>query len=425
MKILHVNTRDGIDGASRGVYTLHQGLRQVGVDSQMLVARKYSQDPTVHLPTATYLSRVLHALRMWREKRPLAAYDMQGFFSPAAVSAHLQPALRRLNPDLIHLHWVNHGFVRPEDLPTWNRPLVWTLRDMWPLTGGCHSSGECDRYQVQCGRCPQLRSNSDDDISHIQWQRKQRVLRTTPLHFVTLSTWLADCLRASPLSKGHSIQVIPNAINSDVFAPQPKAQARAQLGLPADRKIVLFGATTVTDENKGYKHLIQAIQQLATEQLATEKNQLALHLATFGQGDISELHRLPIATTNLGYIRDNTQLAALYSAADVMVVPSAYESFGKTAAEALACGTPVVCFDSTGLKDIVEHQECGYRAQPFSSQDLAQGIAWVLADDVRHAALARRGRAKVIEEFSLTQVASQYKTLYTQVIQDRLSSVGS
>ena len=422
MKILHVNTRDGIDGASRGVYTLHQGLRQVGIDSQMLVARKYSQDPTVHLPTATLLSRVLHALRMWREKRPLAAYDVQGFFSPAAVSAHLQPALRRLNPDIIHLHWVNHGFVRPEDLPTWNRPLVWTLRDMWPLTGGCHYSGRCDRYRGQCGQCPDLASHSDDDISHTQWQRKQRVFRTTPIHFVTLSTWLADCLRASPLSEGHPVHVIPNAINLDVFAPQSKSQARVQLDLPADKKIILFGATTVTDENKGYKQLTQAVEQLATEQLSLEepeKGKRPLHIATFGQGDTSALDALPLSSTHLGYIHDQRKLAALYSAADVMVVPSAYESFGKTAAEALACGTPVVCFDSTGLRDIVEHQECGYRAQPFSSQDLAQGIAWVLADDTRHAALAHRGRAKVTQEFSLSRVSEQYKTLYTQVIQAR------
>jgi glycosyltransferase involved in cell wall biosynthesis len=127
--------------------------------------------------------------------------------------------------------------------------------------------------------------------------------------------------------------------------------------------------------------------------------------------------------THLGYISNDRTLAALYSAADVMVVPSLEEAFGKTAAEALACGTPVVSFDATGLKDIVEHQQCGYRATPYSSEDLANGIAWVLADEERHGALAHRGRAKVVEEFSLSRVAEQYKALYTQILQEQAQPV--
>lgn len=414
MRIVHISTRDSLAGAFRGAYTLHHALRQHGIDSQMLVARKYTQDPTVHLPTAALPARALHALRMVREIVALAPYPKRraGIFSPATVSANLQPALQRLAPDVIHLHWTAHGFVRPEDLPKWQRPLVWTLRDMWLMTGGCHLTEGCERYLIGCGSCPQLASTSPNDISHRLWQRKQKVFGTVPIHFITLSTWLAELLRASPLSQGHPIHVIPNAIQADVFVPQDKAKARTQLGLPLDKKILLFGAVAVDDKNKGFQFLREAIQQLASQD-----NPMPLHLATFGHGELTDLQSLAVSMTHLGYIDQNSKLATLYSAADVMVVPSMVESFGKTAAEALSCGTPVVSFDVTGLRDIVDHQHCGYRATAFDSKDLAQGITWILADDTRYQELSHNARAKVIDNFSVSRVAELHKNVYEQASQ--------
>lgn len=422
MKVTHISTRDSLAGAFRGTYTLHQALRQHGIDSQMLVARKYTQDPTVHLPTAELPARAIHALRMVCEIAALAPHPKRhkGIFTPATVSANLQPALKRLAPDVIHLHWVAHGFVRPEDLLKWQRPLVWTLRDMWLMTGGCHLTGNCERYLTGCGLCPQLASNSPNDISHRLWQRKQKVFGTVPIHFITLSTWLAETLRASPLSQGHPIHVIPNAIETDTFSPQAKAEARTQLGLPLDKKILLFGAVAVDDRNKGFQFLRQAINQLAAQ-----SNPLPLYIATFGHGELADLQSLSVPITHLGYINQNSKLATLYSAADVMVVPSMVESFGKTAAEALSCGTPVVSFDVTGLRDIVDHQHNGYRAKAFESQDLANGIQWILAEGERYQTLSRNARQKVIENFSIQRVAELHRNVYQQAIQEQHEHLSS
>lgn len=418
MKVLHLSTQDIHGGAFRGAYWLHQGLRQQGVDSQMLVARKYSDDPTVHLPTAASISRVTMRWRNWREDQARNRYPnrpQDATFSPAIASAHLQGAIKRLAPALLHLHWVAGAFVKPSDLPTWQRPLVWTLRDMWPFTGGCHYSQECVRYQASCGRCPQLASQDEEDLSRTQWQRKKQSWHDLTIHFVAISHWLADCARASSICAEQPVQVIPNAIDPQLFSPQPKAAARARFNLPVDKQIILYGAMAVDDERKGYSYFVKALHHLAARPDAQSK-----HVVTFGSGDTSKVSAVSLPSTHLGYISDNDKLAALYSAADVMLVPSPQEAFGKTAAEAMACGTPVVCFDATGLKDVVEHQQCGYRATPFSSEDLANGIAWVLADDERHAALAQRGRAKVIEEFSLSRIAEQYKALYSQILQPTL-----
>jgi glycosyltransferase involved in cell wall biosynthesis len=417
MRVLHLSTQDIHGGAFRGAYWLHQALRQHSVDSQMLVARKYTQDPTVWLPSAEPISRVMNRWRKWRENQALKPYSNRvpgSDFSPAVVSSNLQRSIRRLNPNLMHLHWVVGGFVQPSDLPAWHRPLVWTMRDMWPFTGGCHYNQACDRYQEQCGCCPQLASQVESDISHALWQRKKQNWGKVTIHFVAISTWLADCARASSLCVEHPVQVIPNAIDPQLFTPNPKGAARRQFNLPSDKKIILYGAMHVEDERKGYSHFAEALHYLAGQQGYPD-----MHIVTFGAGEPAKVRATSLPTTHLGYISDNSKLAALYSAADVMVVPSPQEAFGKTAAEALACGTPVVCFDATGLKDVVEHQQCGYRAVPFSSEDLADGIAWVLADDERHAALARRGRAKVIEEFSLDRVAQQYKALYSEILQER------
>jgi len=415
MKVLHLSTQDIHGGAFRGTYWLHQGLCQLGIDSQMLVARKFTDDPTVHLPSPTPIARLMNVWRKRREEQALKSYvnrPPHTPFSPATVSANLHGALHRLNPDLLHLHWVSGGFVRPRDLPRWQRPLVWTMRDMWPFTGGCHYDQGCGRYEAACGQCPQLASNREHDLSRWQWQQKQQHWQSITIHFVAISTWLADCARASSLSVGHHVQVIPNAIDPQVFMPHPKLDARAHFDLPPDKEIILYGAMAVDDERKGYGYLIEALHKLAQQPDAASK-----HIVTFGEGDASKIATIPMSSTHLGYLTDNATLATLYSTADVMVVPSPQEAFGKTAAEALSCETPVVCFDATGLKDVVEHQRCGYRAQPFHSDDLAAGITWVLADKERYAALSRRGRAKVIEEFSLSRVAEQYKTLYAEILQ--------
>ena len=413
MRIVHLSTRDSLAGAFRAANRLHYGLQQAGLDSLMLVARKYSQDPTVSLPTATLPSRLLHAIRMVREQVPLRAYpNRRDIFSPAVASANLHPVLRRLAPDVIHLHWLAHGFVRPEDFATWQRPLVWTMHDVWPFTGGCHINLGCTRYEAQCGCCPVLASQDEHDLSHQLWQRKMAAWQDLTIHFVALSTWAADSLRASSLGARHPIHVIPNGIDGDLFRPQPKAAARQQLGLPTEKKIILFGAMNLTDSAKGYPQFVAALERLAAQPDAKTK-----HIVTFGSGDARRVDETGMATTHLGFITDDQRLATIYSAADVMVVPSLQENFVQTAAEALACGVPVVCFDATGLKDAVEHQRCGYRATPFSSDDLADGITWVLADDARYQILAARARAKVLEQFTLQRVAAQYQEIYSQLSQ--------
>lgn len=414
MRIVHLSTRDSLAGAYRATNRLHQGLRQAAVDSQMLVARKYTDDPTVHLPTAKLPSRLYHGVRMWRESQPQKAYPQRkDILSPAVVSANLQPALRRLQPDLIHLHWIAHGFVRPEDFAKWRRPLVWTLYDMWGFTGGCHYSGECTKYVAQCGACPLLGSSQEQDMTRRTWQTKQQAWEPLDFTVVTPSRWLAGCARQSSLFRQKRIEVIPSGLDATLYHPMPRAEVRAQLALPQDAKLILFGAmSSTTDRRKGYHLLLPALHRLAQDPAMHN-----VHVVVVGATGSNDATPLPIPIHFAGYIHDESRLAALYAAADLFVAPSLEDNLPNTVMEAIACGTPTVAFNIGGMADLIEHERNGYLAAPFEVESLAQGMAWVLTNETRHRMLAERARAKFLAEFALDVVAKRHVELYAELVQ--------
>ncbi len=197
------------------------------------------------------------------------------------------------------------------------------------------------------------------------------------------------------------------------FKPLDKGLSRRTLDLPQDKKIVLFGAVnSVNDPNKGFRYLKQAMQLLATDGWSE-----TTEVVIFGASEPSTHHDLGLKTRYLGYLHDDISLALIYSAADVAVVPSIQEAFGKTALEAMACGTPVVAFGATGLLDIVEHEQTGYLAQPYESAELAKGIAWILEDAERLSDLRHQARARVEREFDIQHVAKRYLALYEEILE--------
>lgn len=410
MKILHLSTSDASGGAARGTYWMHTALKQAGVDSYMLVAEKHTSDETVVGPkTITGGQKILSGIRQTVEYWPLRCYPKKssGFFSPAIYPNPVIKRIKDINPDIINLHWVGLGLLRPEQLKTFQKPIVWTLRDMWSFTGGCGYTEGCNRYHQQCGRCPVLGSDKEYDLSRKVWQRKYRAWQGLDLTLAPISQWLADCASKSSLLQGYPTRVIPNAVDTDIFRPIKKDTARNILQLPQDEKLILFGAlSATTDKRKGFNYLVAALKQLKTT--------LPLRAVIFGADKVSMSLEIPY--TSLGRLNDDVTLVLAYAAADVMVVPSIQEGFGKTAIEAMACGTPVVSFDSTGLRDIVEHYQTGYRAECFSSEDLARGILWVLEDEERWQQLSKQSCHQVQTKFSFAAQSSEYLQLYQELL---------
>jgi glycosyltransferase involved in cell wall biosynthesis len=230
---------------------------------------------------------------------------------------------------------------------------------------------------------------------------------------VAPSTWMRDCARASALFRNRPIvEVIPNGLDTTQFHPLPQGSAREALGLPADKQLVLFGALGATsDANKGFDLLVPALRQLARDGWADR-----IHLVVVGARAPAETIDVGFPTTFLGRLYDDVSLILANSAADVAVIPSREESFGQSASEAHACGVPVVAFDTSGLRDIVQHGVTGYLARAFEPVDLAQGIRWVLENSARRATLGEAARSRAVQEFSIERVTQRYLDLYRRVL---------
>ncbi|MEH2229724.1 MAG: glycosyltransferase family 4 protein [Nostoc sp.] len=413
MKILHISTHDINGGAARAAYRLHTGLQDIGLQSQMLVQEKYSNDKTVIAPKIRLFQGIAKA-KLTVESLPLKLYRQKKntpFFTQW-LPDRVIPKFAQINPDIINLHWISGGFMQIETFAKLKRPLVWTLHDMWGFTGGCHVTGECDRYKISCGACPQLNSGNEWDLSRWVWQRKVKAWKNLNLTLVSPSSWLAQCARSSSLFQNLRIEVIPHGLDTQKYRPINQHFAREALNLPQAKKLILFGAIEATsDRNKGFHLLQPALQELSKSGWKDD-----LEVVIFGASQPENPPDLGFKTHYLGHLHDAISLATVYSAADVMLVPSLQESFGQTASESFACGTPVVAFNATGLKDIVDHQQNGYLAKPYEVEDFAKGITWVLENEQRLQKLSFYAHEKAEQEFTLELQARRYSALFEEIL---------
>ena len=409
MKVLHLVTWEPLGGATLGAYWLHRALRELGVDSTILTNNNTTVDDESVISLAD--SRVAR-LKMAASRRmaqiPLRVYRRRQnrIFSTGLNGLDFTRHPAYLSADLVHLHWVN-GLVSTRALRRVTRPLVWTLRDMWPFTGGCHYSMECERFTEGCGACPQLGSSRDNDLSRFVARRKQASV-PKDIRIVGISRWLSDCASRSAVFRDCSVSTISNNVDTRLFSPMPRQVARQALGLHGDKRIVLIGAPNVAIFYKGFDLFLRAIDELRRDDV---------HVVTFGRSGSEQLDSMGVSNTSLGYLDSTEDLRAAYSAADVFVAPSRMDAFGKTLVEAMLCGTPVVGFNATGPKDIVEHRVTGYLAEPFSPEDLARGIRWVLEQSPGvQADMSRNAQAQARERFDSRVIAQQYLELYREIM---------
>lgn len=412
LKILHISASDIEGGAARATYRLHQGLKAIGVNSQILVQEKSSDDETVIGPKTRFESS-LKKSKLTFDAFPLKFYSskQRTGFSLQWTPSLIIPEIVAIDPDIVHLHWINNAFLKIEDLQKIKKPIVWTLHDMWPFTGGCHYARDCDRYENKCGACPTLGSQQEADLSRWVWKRKTKGWENIDLTVVSPSKWLAECAERSSLFRSENIRVISHGLDLNKYRPIDKNTARSLLKLPLDKNLILFGAIGGTkDERKGFRFLVSAIKELiASDALES------LEILVFGSSNNSSIEGINTIPYNCGKLNDDISLAVLYSAADVMIVPSIQEAFGQTAAESLACGTPVISFKTTGLIDIVEHKENGYLADCFDPHDLAHGISWILEDRERYQDLRKNARRKAELDFNLILQSQKHCALYKDV----------
>lgn len=321
----------------------------------------------------------------------------------------LETWVRRFRPDIVHMHWIGASTIDLSSLRRLSVPIVWTFHDVWPLTAGCHCNMGCEEWRIGCKHCPQLGAGLlPIDLSSWFFQRKQSAIQQSHITGIAPSRWLAEMTAQSPLWYGKKICHLGNALDTKIFAPEDTQKSRRVWGLPDDKPIILFGATVTTIRYKGFSLLVEALNYL-------KRQGVDAHLAVFGENP-SDMD-LQFPATNVGYVHDPVELAALYSAADVFVAPSMQDNLPTTVLEASACGVPSVAFAIGGIPDIILQNESGYLAQPFDIKELAYGIRLVLDNPKIRRTWGNRARTHILDNYESRMVAKQHIALYQQVLQ--------
>ena len=411
MKTLYLNGADIEGGAAKAATRLMQGIHNLGGDTRLYVQRKHGDGPLVEGPQSQF-GTAFGYMRPTIEQRlcGISPKKMKGPFCTSFLPDGLVAQVSRTSPDILHLHWVAR-MMRLETLQRFTMPIVWTMHDSWAFTGGCYLPGECTLYRESCGRCPVLGSTQDNDLSRRVWERKHKAWKDLNLTIIAPSNWMAACARSSSLFRDARIEVIPNGIDTHIYKQLEVNAARAHFSLPDNKKLILFGAKSATqDRNKGFHLLKEALQHLTGM-----VNRDEIELVFFGSAEPEKFMNLGFKAHYLGWQADDSSLAQLYSAVDVFVLPSLQESLGYTVMEAMACGTPSVAFKQGGVPDLIDHKQNGYLAQPYQPSDLAHGIGWVLEDNNRREELSRNARRKIEERFAIETVVERHLALYREI----------
>ena len=412
MRVLIINTSERTGGAAVAANRLMKALNNNGVKVKMLVRDKETDALTVvGLPQSPMLrvhflwERLVVFCYLHFRRRHLFEVDIANAGTDITKLPEFQEA------DVIHLHWVNQGMLSLKGIAGLLRsgkPVVWTMHDIWPATAICHVTLGCRSFTSHCRNCRLLPGGgSDRDLAYGVWEKKRRLLHDGSVYFVACSRWLESEARQSGLLKGQKIGSIPNPIDTHIYNRCNKAEARRRLGLPTDRKLILFASQRVTNENKGMSYLIEACRLLADIP--------RLGVVILGGHAEEVVEQLPLEAFPLGYVNDEQRIVDVYNAADVFVLPSLSENLPNTIMEAMACGVPCVGFRVGGIPEEIDHRTNGYVAEYRQTDDLARGIRWILTE-ADYEALSSEAVRKVARSYSQQSVAMKYLDVYHQAM---------
>ena len=409
MRILIVNTSERTGGAAVAANRLMKALNNNGAKAKMLVRDKETETLTVvplpHSPRLRWhflWERLVIFCRLHFSRQHLFEVDIANAGYDITKLPEFQEA------DVIHLHWVNQGMLSLKGIQKIlqsGKPVVWTMHDIWPATALCHVTLGCQHFTSQCGNCRLLPGGgSSHDYSTTIWQRKQRMLADENIYFVACSHWLESEAKRSALLKGQKITSIPNPIDTRIYKRGNKQEARQRLGLPLEKKLILFASQRVTNVNKGMDYLIEACRQLQISDAA---------VVILGGHAEEVVSQLSLEAYPLGYVNEEQRIVDVYHAVDVFVLPSLSENLPNTIMEAMACGVPCVGFKVGGIPEEIDHRRNGYVAEYRSAEDLARGIRWILTE-ADYEELCKNAVQKVVQNYSQQSVALKYLDVYHQ-----------
>ncbi len=323
-----------------------------------------------------------------------------------------------IDADIAHLHWISFLADYPSFFDSIPRhvPLVWTLHDMNPLTGGCHYAGDCQLYRSGCGNCPQVIQPGSNDVSRHSFAAKQAALSKRINTVVAPSQWLLEAARSSSIwPETTSFHCIPYGLNLHPFRPVDKQLARRELGIETNGVLIGFGADDLNAPRKGICHLLNALRTVQGDSLDAKSDVPRVGGLLFGAGKVEHRDGLP-ELHEMGFVDSIDRQRLIYSAADFVVVPSLEDNQPQVALEAMACGTPVIAFDAGGIPEIVRHGVTGLLAKRGRADDLADQVAWLSVRGGVREQLGHNARKMMESEFEVSRQSARYIELYQSIL---------
>ncbi len=416
MKILFLNTSDKKGGAAIACYRLFSGLKKLkDVEIKMLVKNKITDDADIIVekrPWKKFLNKIKYIIDTVPTKIFFKTKN-EIIHSPAIFSSLNIKKVRKINPDIVHLHWICGGFMSIKDLKRIKKPIVWTLHDMWAFCGAEHYAKNTTRYIDGYNNKNRPPFEKGFDLNKWTWQRKKKHWRNLNITIVTPSKWLAKCAKQSNLFKNKEIKIIPYGLDINIFKPTNKKKVRKILNLPQNKKLILFGAINATnDKRKGFIFF-----QKALKLISHKKYKNNIEILIFGSSKPKKSLNLGFKINYLGNINSEKTLSLIYSSADLFIIPSTEDNLPNTVIESLACGTPCIGFNIGGIPDMIDHKNNGYLAKPYDTDGLAEGIDWIL-NKSNYNELCKNARKKAEQKFDDNIIAQKYIELYNDILKN-------
>lgn len=411
-------------GAGIAALRLHKSLLAQSITPHMYVADQRTCTPSLHvlpsfgqkivqLPSGGAALSGLAAARQARAAKLSQFLDRPPgleyyTFTEHCADLNFLPFYKDF--DLFHFHWIAN-FLDPglsfDALR--DRPVVWTLHDMRPFTGGCHYANGCRKFMEHCGACPQLGSHDPQDDSFRTWRHSMTAYRKLDLHIVAPSEWLAKEARQSSLFKRFPVHVIPYAQPLDVFRPLNKGAVRQSMGLDQAELVLAFSAQNLANQRKGAHFLVESMKVIAQGPLREK-----IRLLLLGNNPADIFFHLGLNVNAVGHIGSPEQMAVVYNAVDAVLVPSLEDNSPNVICEAAGCGVPVIAFAAGGIPEMIRHGETGWLASVGSVEGLVLGVEWINAQR-RDPKLSLRCRALALERWNPSERARDYELLYKRL----------
>lgn len=420
MNILHINTVSRVGGAARAMYRLHEELKRQGHISQILAGTSATAAPDIFVIGEIIKSRYSLLGRVIDSLGRLADMQLGIPYTRYRSTKHILETDPFQRAQIVHLHNLHGDYFNYHLLPSMSarKGIVWTLHDMWALTGHCAYPYDCERWKRKCRNCPLLKGSkrhlveppaTRKDRTGQIFRVKRRLYQQTELHIATPSRWLYGLVQESVLAGAASIQCIPNGIDLNVFRPLDRSMARQALEIPLDAKTILCVTQRNPEGRKGFRHLLGALESIEDRE--------SVILLTVGSQKTVGLSLDGFRKRDLGQLSDERLMCLAYNAADIFVFPTLADNLPLMLIEALACGTPSVSFDVGGVSEAVRHNDSGYLARYGDTADLARGITALLGDEHLRERMERRAREIAEDEYSVELQARRYVALYERALQ--------